>query len=204
MTPRIPPIQNPDAEVADLLRKTVVRGGQPLNIFTTLAHHPLLLKRYNALGGAFLRFGEIPDRDRELIILRVAWRSNSQYEFAQHAIMGQEAGVLEDELDRVTAESLDGWSDRDRELIEMVDEACRRGWISEGGWAHIADEWSAKQQLELLALVGFYRMTAMILNSIGVEIEPRTLDGETPSTREILAARFQDLNSLAVSETNEL
>jgi 4-carboxymuconolactone decarboxylase len=203
MTPRIPPIDNPDAEVAELLAKTVVRGGRPLNIFATLAHHPLLLKRYNALGGLFLRFGEIPSRDRELIILRVAWRSNSEYEFAQHSIMGREAGVVESELDRVSTESLDGWSDRDRELIAMVDEACRQGWLGERRWAQLTELWNTKQQLELVALVGFYRMTALILNSVEVEIEPGILDGESTTTREILAARFPARNSLTAPQTNE-
>lgn len=193
MAPRISPIADPEPEVEELLRKTVVRNGRPLNIFATLAHHPLLLKRYNALGGAFLRFGEVPARDRELIILRVAWRSNSRYEFAQHAVMGRNAGILEDELERVTEESLDAWSNDDRKLLSMVDEACRQGWMGESTWATLATAWSQKQLLELLALVGFYRMTALVLNSVAVEIEPELLSVSTPITKTILSSRFRDV-----------
>ncbi len=51
--PRIAPITEPDAELTELLGKTLLgANGRPINIFGTLAHHPKLLKRFNVLGGS--------------------------------------------------------------------------------------------------------------------------------------------------------
>ena len=55
--PRIAPLVDPSPEVDELLDKTKVRQGPPLNIFATMAHHPRLLKRFNVLGGLFLLAG---------------------------------------------------------------------------------------------------------------------------------------------------
>ena len=47
-TPRIAPVTDPSAEVAELFDKAGLRApdGSPLNIFGTLAHHPALLRRW--------------------------------------------------------------------------------------------------------------------------------------------------------------
>ena len=39
-----------------------------MNLFTTLAHHPRLLKRWSAFGGLLLAGGTLPARDREVLI----------------------------------------------------------------------------------------------------------------------------------------
>ena len=42
-------------------------------------------------------------RTRELLILRVAWRTRSGYEWAQHSRMGADTGLTTLHLDAVTA-----------------------------------------------------------------------------------------------------
>src|SRR2546423_12722776 len=102
--PRIPPVTDPSPEVVELLGKTAISDGPPLNIFATLAHHPRLLKRFNVLGGLFLGRGLLPARERELVILRTGWRTRCEYEFGQHTVLGRRAGLDDDEIRRVTRE----------------------------------------------------------------------------------------------------
>jgi len=52
--PRIAPLTDPSPEVAEILGMAGPPDRPPLNIFTTLANHPRLLKRFNVLGGLFL------------------------------------------------------------------------------------------------------------------------------------------------------
>lgn len=52
------------SELSEILAKTTIRDGEPLNIFRTLGHRPVLLKRFNAMGGAFLAHGVLPVRER--------------------------------------------------------------------------------------------------------------------------------------------
>jgi hypothetical protein len=44
-----------------------------LNVFTTFAHHPQLLKRWLVFGHHVLALSTFPLRERELSILRIGW-----------------------------------------------------------------------------------------------------------------------------------
>lgn len=80
-TPRIAPLPRSawDDQTRTLLER--VPGGleQPFHIFTTFARHPELMRRWLPFGTVLLG-GELPPRDRELLILRTAWNCRAAYE----------------------------------------------------------------------------------------------------------------------------
>ena len=169
--PRIAPVSEPDEEQSELLSKTLLtKSGRPLNLFATLAHNPRLLKRFNMLGGFFLRHGTLPERERELVILRVAGLTGSEYEHAQHVVLGIEAGLSRDEIDR-TAGPVDAWTGDDRTLMQFVDEMVASDGASVTTWDDLARRFRQDQMLELVLLVGFYRMLAAFLIVVGVQVE---------------------------------
>ncbi|GAC1656961.1 MAG: hypothetical protein NVS9B1_13560 [Candidatus Dormibacteraceae bacterium] len=174
MAARIRPLENPEGEVAELLVKTGSGAGPPLNIFATLAHHPLLLRRFNALGGVFIQFNKVPSREREIVILRVGWRCGAVYEFGQHTRIGRQEGLTEAEILALATEGHAGWSGPDQALIAMADELCADNRVGDRTWAALAGTWSEPDLIELLLLAGFYRMASGFLNSVGVELEPGT------------------------------
>ena len=53
---------------------TARTDGSPLNIFATLAHHPALLRRWLVFATHVFAKNSLPQRDRELLILRTGWR----------------------------------------------------------------------------------------------------------------------------------
>lgn len=169
--PRIRPVSDPDAEQSELLSKTLLTdNGRPLNLFATLAHNPKLLKRFNALGGFFLRHGALPARERELVILRVAARTGSRYEYAQHLVIGGRVGLSTEESER-TRGPLDAWTGDDRTLMQFVDEMIDSDGAAVSTWDTLAERFGNDQLLELALLVGFYRMLAAFLIVVGVEVE---------------------------------
>jgi 4-carboxymuconolactone decarboxylase len=172
MAPRILPAESPSSEAVEALAKLPSLDGRPLNIFATLAHHPLLLKRFMALGGVFLALNQLPAREREIVILRVAWRTGCVYEFGQHTRIGLDSGLDEEEVVRVAREGDEGWEPADAALIKAVDELQAADRLGDDTWAELSERFTEAELLELLALIGFYRMTAGILNSAGVEPEP--------------------------------
>lgn len=183
--PRIVPVDDPGPEVSELLAKTLGDDrGVPLAIFRTMARHPRMLKRFNVLGGFFLTRGDLPARDRELAVLRTAWRSGSEYEWAQHVLIGARAGLSEDEISRVARPGLPGhWPARDAALLRAADEIADKADICDATWAELSTLYSETQLMELVMLVGFYRMTAGFLNATGVRREaglPGWPDGGTP------------------------
>jgi 4-carboxymuconolactone decarboxylase len=176
-SPRLSPIDSVasdvPAELAELLAKTAIRDGEPLNIFRTMAHHPRLLKRFNALGGAFLAHGLVPARERELVILRVGWNCRSVYEFGQHTLIGREAGLTEAEIAALASARARGadWSADDEALIALADEICADDCASDATFSVLRRRWSDAELVELVALAGFYRMVSGFLNTMGVEPE---------------------------------
>jgi 4-carboxymuconolactone decarboxylase len=158
--------------VAEILGKTPLQpDGTPLNIFGTLAHHPRLLKRFNVLGGLFLSRGLLPERERELVILRTGWRTRCEYEFGQHVLIGRRAGLSDEEIRRVTRDDGD-WPPGDALLIRLSDEIHETRDVSDPLWAALSARWDTEALLELVALAGFYGMVAGLLNAARVQRDP--------------------------------
>lgn len=142
-----------------------------VNIFATLVRHPGLFRRWLPFGGKLLA-GRLPARERELMVLRTGWLCGSEYEWAQHVLVGRSAGLTDAEIERVTlGPDADGWDDHDALLLRATDELHRDHCISDGTWAALAERYDDRQLVEIPMLVGHYHLVSMTLNSLGVPLE---------------------------------
>lgn len=173
--PRIEPIDLADVtddELRTTLAGALTLDGRPLNIFGVLGHHPKLLKRFNLLGGFLLNKGVIPERERELVILRVGWNARAVYEFGQHTIIGKRCGLTDDEIAALTTSPHDhAWSPDDLALIALADDLAATDCVSDGTWLALTSRWSDAELVELLVVAGFYRLVSGFLNSAGVQLD---------------------------------
>ena len=174
--PRLAPVASVTDEIEEILAGSIKSvNGEHLRLFGTLAHHPKLLKRFLAFGGFFLNRGLLPAREREIVILRVGWNTESVYEFGQHTVIGQACGLSDDEIRAVAGDpSSHPWSARDRALIAVVDDICRDDCARDSVWAELRGQWNDAELCELVLLIGMYRMVAGFLNTMGVELDPNT------------------------------
>mgnify|MGYP006081711241 FL=1 len=169
---RITPITEADEELSALLEKTLLIDGKPANIFGVLAKHPALLKRFNLLGGFILNKGMIPEREREIVILRVGANCKSRYEFGQHTLLGQKCGLSEEEIVALLRPiGSNVWDKADGALINMVDDLCLDDCVSDKTWVSLKDSWNDAEIIELILTAGFYRMVSGFLNSAGIELD---------------------------------
>ncbi len=172
--PRIDPVaaEDIDGELAEILAGALTHDGTPLNIFGVLGRHPKLLKRFNLLGGFLLNKGLLPEREREIVILRVGWNAQAVYEFGQHTIIGKRSGLTDDEITALTADpEAHGWSADDRALIGLADDLAADDCVSDATWSALSARWSDSELVELLVLAGFYRLVSGFLNSAGVQLD---------------------------------
>ena len=173
--PRIRPLPEDkyDDQVRDILALNRMPGVEgDLNIFSTLAHHPKLLRRWAAFGGVLLARGEMPARDRELLILRTGWLCQAEYEWGQHARIGRGTGITDEELQRITeGPDAKGWSEFDATLLRAADELHHDSVISDATWAQLAERYNDKQLIEVCMVVGQYHLVSFTLNSLGVQRE---------------------------------
>jgi alkylhydroperoxidase family enzyme len=195
-TVRVPPARWPRGPFAQAVAALAGRAtrGQPPRLFTTLGRHPRLFRRWLPFSGALLYGGDLARTDRELVILRTAWRCGSWYEWAQHVDLARRAGLAGADVERVAAgPEAPGWRDRERLLLQAVDELHDRRVVTDATWAGLAGVLDERQLIELCFLVGHYEMLAMTLNSLGVEPEATALgrlEGPTADAARRLAGRL--------------
>jgi len=169
-------------EQASLLAATAEGKGLGrgvLNIFATLARHPKLYKRWAVFGSHTLLKSSLPPRDRELVILRMAWLAQCRYEWGQHLSLGREAGLADAEMARIKeGPNAQDWNEADRQLLQAIDELKEHCVIGDETWQALASRYSETQLMDFIFTAGQYHMLAMALNSFGVELDSRIADAE--------------------------
>ena len=133
----------------------------------------------------FVQNYTIPLRDKEVLILRTAWLSRGDYVWGRHNVMGQGAGLTEDEIRRITVgPDAPGWSDFDSLLLRAADELHTSRFIAEATWNGLADRYTQDQLVEVVLIVGNYTQSTMFQNTLGVQLPPE-IEGlpDDPATR---------------------
>ena len=148
-----------------------------------------LLAHHLPLGEAWLAFNQVLVQEaaldaplRELIILRVAWRTRSAYEWAQHTRIGLQAGLTVEQLhavpegagaDGVVARRAGGPRGHRPDGRPPTGRRTPRGT----SWREHFDD---TQILELLFIAGAYICFAVIVNSARMEPDPPTEPVDAP------------------------
>jgi alkylhydroperoxidase family enzyme len=149
------------------------RSGPP-NIFTTLARHRRLFRRWLRFAAVLMPRGTLPRADTELVILRVAHNCGSEYEWRQHERIAQRAGLSAEQVRRVReGAEAGGWSGRQALLLRAADELHADRELSDGLWDELRPLLADTELIELCMLVGHYEMLAMTLNTLRVQPEAR-------------------------------
>lgn len=173
-TPRLqplPPEQWSD-EVRDIMRPIQQQQGEVPNIFKTLAHHPKLMRRWLVFANHVLFKSSLPARERELVILRIGWLCQAEYEWAQHVRIGRAAGLTDEEIHRIKAgPSAPEWSERDRLLLQATDELHADAHIGDATWQELSRYYDTQQLMDLVFAVGQYTLVSMALNTFGVQLD---------------------------------
>lgn len=145
------------------------KGLHALGLF---AHHPQLTKAYNAFTGHVLFGTSLSLRHRELLVLRVAAVRDSAYEWAQHVILGRDAGLSDEEIDRVRDDPASAaWSPLERALFSAVDELIGGAALADETYAALAEEFSAEQLLDTVFTVGNYDLLAMAFGAFRIPVD---------------------------------
>ena len=147
-----------------------VAGIGASNVLRTLAHRRDLLTAWLEFGKQ-ITGGRVPFRTRELLILQVGLRSQCEYEWANHVPGALSTGITAAEIEAL-ANGTGVWSAAESAVMLLVDDLCADDCVSAETWQALTAVYDEGEIIELLLLVGFYRMNAGILNSLGVEPEP--------------------------------
>lgn len=146
----------------------------PLSVFRVLLRHPDVAEELaSTLTTLLFRGGKLDARLRELIIMRIGWRTGSVYEWTQHWRVARGLGIPEADLvatrDWQVAPNL---SEADKAVLQATDETLDNGMISDAGWEaccrHLATD---AERIELVVAIGNWTMFSQLLKSLRVPLE---------------------------------
>ncbi|MGZ5316751.1 MAG: carboxymuconolactone decarboxylase family protein [Solirubrobacterales bacterium] len=175
--PRIKPARPRDlrplaSAVAEIAGR--VTGSGPPNIFTTLGQHPRLFRAWLRYSARLMPFGQLPRRDTELVILRVAWQCRSAYEWRQHVPIALRVGLTPDEVAGAADSSpAGGFTERQLALLAASDELLARRALSDATWSAVQASLSDREAIELCMLIGHYQGLASAIGGLGIQVEER-------------------------------
>ena len=140
-----------------------------LNVLRMVAHAPASLQPGFDMGAALLLKAELPARDRELAILRVAHLTGAAYEWHQHEIIGRAVGLTDADLD--LARHGASTDELDSLLIAATDEITTTVRLTDETLAELLRVLGTRQAMELIITVAHYNAVSRILESARVPIE---------------------------------
>jgi alkylhydroperoxidase family enzyme len=187
LTPRIPPIPFKDwpPEITGAIPAVTRSAARPeegtqkaKNMLGTLAHHPALAKACLPFNAHVLRATTLEQRQRELLILRVAVLRKSAYTWAEHVPMARSCGLEYEEIARIAyGPDAPYWDPLDAALLRSVDELVDDGMVSEQTWGVLAEHLDVRQLLDLIFTVGAYGMLAGMIRSFALDMDDDLLRG---------------------------
>ena len=196
MTQRIPPL--PKDQWTEEARDVFAFWGEPnareegskTSILPVMGNHPGLGMAYNHWGKQLLMANTLPTRQLELLILRVAWRVQSAYEWHHHVGYGLNCGITLEEIAAIkTYPHGHDWAESDAVVIEAVDALLDTHAIPDALWTRIEQQLDIRQRMDLVMTIGHYVMTSWALSAFGVPVEGwadaigfdlRTASGKVP------------------------
>ena len=159
---REPPLSSP--RIAPL-------EGNGLRVSRTFSRHPRLSQTQGGLYGFVLNGSPLTDHDRELLILRIGWNCQAEYEWAKHVgSVGRARDHGLEPLRIAEGPGADGWSPFSATLLTFADELYRDVMVSDETWAAITAEFDTRETMSALMTVSTYRLVSMSLNAFGVQI----------------------------------
>ena len=171
---RVEPLSKPYPTEFDARMKVLMRGAEPLVLFTTLATNERAWTKFS--GGSLLdKASPLSMRQREIVIDRTTARCGNEYEWGVH-IAGFAAHVGLDDaqiLATVHGTASDPvWSDDESTLIATVDALIDRKKLNDAEWAALRTHFDEAQAIEIVQLVGFYHGVSLICGALDLPLEP--------------------------------
>jgi len=149
-------------------------GSQPMpNALATMMHHPALAGPFLVYNNVLLQRPALCPRQRELMILRVAWSTRSRYEWVQHLRLAPRVAITPEEVVAVTeGPGAGGWTPLEADLLAATDQLIDSYRVDDDTWNRLAEQLDERQLVELVFTVGTYTALAMAFKSFGLQLDP--------------------------------
>jgi AhpD family alkylhydroperoxidase len=146
-------------------------GGVP-HLYRVLGHHPALLQAWIDFGWGLRAAGAVDRGTCELVILRVAQLTGSDYVWCSHRRLAVGAGVTDEQIDALaTATRRDAFDGAQRAALALADQLTLDGEVGDDVWVEVRDHLGTAAAVELVVTVGWYAGVARVAAALAVPPE---------------------------------
>jgi AhpD family alkylhydroperoxidase len=143
-----------------------------MHLMTTLGQHKLLFLSWLPFSGVLLYWGKLPRKDAELVILRVGYLRDCEYELQQHRRLARSRGLDADLQAKIfEGPDAEGLTDRQRVLITATDEFVVTRSMSPQTWAALASHLDRPRLIEFCMLAGQYDALAATMSTLKIPLD---------------------------------
>jgi 4-carboxymuconolactone decarboxylase len=177
------PIRTPaevEPEARAVLERIAGDRGDLPRVYGSLANSPRLFLRLYAHVEALWKETTIPRTLQELVILRVAQRMGSDYEWGRHRLLAGRLGVPEEQVPELAQwRTSSCFDERERAALELTDAIAATGPVPETSCEAAGRIFSPQEIVEIAELAAFYVGLSRYLAAVDVTLEPgfERLDG---------------------------
>jgi alkylhydroperoxidase family enzyme len=170
---RIAPLEKPFPPAFDATMKALMRGAEPLVLFTTLAKQERTWAKF--AGGSLLdKASPLSLRQREIVIDRTTARCGCEYEWGVHVTgFAAHVGLDEAQIRATVHGAADDsvWTDEEQTLIATTDALLEHKRLSDEAWGKLRSHFSEAEALEIIQLVAYYHGVALICGALDLPLE---------------------------------
>ena len=115
---------------------------------------------------------KVAARARELVILRISWRTGSEYVFCQHVRISRELRISDEEiLGARDPQRCNAYSETDRTLLQLADELHEYAEVTPSTWEALEKAFAHDELVELLLIAGLWRTVAGFVKSAKIPLD---------------------------------
>ncbi|KAF1009919.1 MAG: hypothetical protein GAK32_01822 [Pseudomonas fluorescens] len=141
-----------------------------VNLFRMMAHSTGSFVELMNLVSAVFKKLSLSDLDRELLVLLVGARTNTDYEWDQHVVIGQALGVSVEQITAIAERRTESpvFSEAQRCLLRLGEDVLRQGFAAPFIVNRAASYYSDEQVCDALLTVAFYQMISSFMKSLQI------------------------------------
>jgi alkylhydroperoxidase family enzyme len=161
-----------DKDASPEVLKILKSGSVVLNVQRMTANAQSIFVQRSRLSNALFTQIKIDPKLREIAILRTAKDCHSIYEWTQHVPAAKHVGVSEEQIAAIENwQSAKCFSALEQLVLKFTDEVNANVKASRATLDALKQHLSAGEIIELLIIIGHWRQTASILETMEVELE---------------------------------
>jgi 4-carboxymuconolactone decarboxylase len=139
------------------------------NIVRAMYANPDMFRGFASLSGRVHSASHLPDRIRELVVLRITGMLGAEVEWRPHAKMAGRLGLTDTHLEAIREGDFGLFSDSERAALEYAGAIDTRT-VDDDVWKRARAHYSEIELVDMTQLAGFYGLAARV--ALALEIEP--------------------------------